>query len=47
MYQTWGYREERRTYYNQGYHTYGFEWNDQYMWTCESSPRQRALAELV
>jgi hypothetical protein len=32
---TWGYREQRRTYYNQVYHKYGLEWNDKYMWTCE------------
>ena len=30
---TWGYREQRRTYYNQQWHTYGLEWNDKYMWT--------------
>jgi len=30
---TWGYREQRRTYYNQEWHTYGFEWNEEYLWT--------------
>lgn len=30
---TWGYREQRRTYYNQQWHTYGLEWNEEYMWT--------------
>jgi len=33
MYLTWGYREQRRTYYNQEYHTYGLEWNENYLWT--------------
>lgn len=33
LYMTWGYREQRRTYYNQKYHTFGLEWNDKYMWT--------------
>ncbi|WVR06512.1 hypothetical protein IAU60_003543 [Kwoniella sp. DSM 27419] len=35
QYLTWGYREQRRTYYSQKYHTFGLEWNDKYMWTCE------------
>ncbi|WVW84865.1 hypothetical protein I302_106900 [Kwoniella bestiolae CBS 10118] len=33
QYLTWGYREQRRTYYSQKYHTFGLEWNDQFMWT--------------
>ncbi|KAL7423010.1 hypothetical protein Q5752_002308 [Cryptotrichosporon argae] len=32
-YLTWGYREERRKYYNQEWHTFGLEWNENYMWT--------------
>ena len=35
LYMTWGFREQRRTYYNQEWHTFGLEWNDKYMWTCE------------
>ena len=37
---TWGFREQRRTYYNEKYHTFGLEWNEKYMWTCAriSSP---------
>ncbi|WWC88556.1 uncharacterized protein L201_003467 [Kwoniella dendrophila CBS 6074] len=33
QYLTWGYREQRRTYYSQQYHTFGLEWNDKFMWT--------------
>ncbi|WWD18620.1 hypothetical protein CI109_103073 [Kwoniella shandongensis] len=33
LYMTWGYREQRRTYYSQKYHTYGLEWNDKFLWT--------------
>jgi hypothetical protein len=33
LWMTWGYREQRRTYYNQEWHTYGFEWNEEYLWT--------------
>ncbi|WVQ83051.1 hypothetical protein IAT38_005189 [Cryptococcus sp. DSM 104549] len=33
LYMTWGYREQRRTYYSQKYHTFGLEWNDEFMWT--------------
>ncbi|EIW67677.1 hypothetical protein TREMEDRAFT_33305, partial [Tremella mesenterica DSM 1558] len=33
LYLTWGYREQRRTYYNQKWHTFGLEWNDKFMWT--------------
>jgi hypothetical protein len=34
---TWGYRQQRRTYYNEEFHTFGLEWNDKYLWTCASS----------
>ncbi|ODO09972.1 hypothetical protein I350_02196 [Cryptococcus amylolentus CBS 6273] len=33
LYLTWGYREQRRTYYSDKYHTFGFEWNENYLWT--------------
>ncbi|KAL0255819.1 hypothetical protein I308_100628 [Cryptococcus tetragattii IND107] len=33
LYLTWGYREQRRTYYSQKYRTFGLEWNDKFMWT--------------
>ncbi|OCF35123.1 hypothetical protein I317_01835 [Kwoniella heveanensis CBS 569] len=33
QYLTWGYREQRRTYYSQKFHTFGLEWNDKFMWT--------------
>ncbi|KAK4685148.1 protection of telomeres protein 1, partial [Tremellales sp. Uapishka_1] len=33
LYLTWGYREQRRTYYNQKFHTFGLEWNEKFMWT--------------
>jgi len=33
LYMTWGYRQQRRTYYNNEYHTFGLEWNEKYMWT--------------
>ncbi|WWC62746.1 uncharacterized protein I303_105343 [Kwoniella dejecticola CBS 10117] len=33
QYLTWGFREQRRTYFSQKYHTFGLEWNDQFMWT--------------
>ncbi|WVQ73286.1 hypothetical protein IAR50_002854 [Cryptococcus sp. DSM 104548] len=33
LYLTWGYREQRRTYYSAKYHTFGFEWNEDYLWT--------------
>lgn len=35
MWMTWGYREQRRSSYNQGFRTFGFEWNENYLWTCE------------
>jgi hypothetical protein len=37
-YLTWGYREQRRSAYNQGFRTFGFEWNENYLWTCTSDP---------
>jgi hypothetical protein len=37
LYMTWGYREQRRTYYSQQFHTFGLEWNENYMWTCTSA----------
>ncbi|WVQ96527.1 hypothetical protein IAU59_003632 [Kwoniella sp. CBS 9459] len=33
QYLTWGYREQRRTYYSQKFHTFGLEWNEDFMWT--------------
>ena len=30
---TWGYREQRRKYYNSRYRTFGLEWNDKFLWT--------------
>ncbi|WWC70921.1 uncharacterized protein I206_104873 [Kwoniella pini CBS 10737] len=33
QYLTWGYREQRRTYFSQKYHTFGLEWNEDFMWT--------------
>lgn len=32
-YWTWGWTEQRRAYYNAGYHVYGLEWTDKYLWT--------------
>ena len=37
MYLTWGYRQQRRNAYNEAFHTYGLEWNENYMWTCKLS----------
>lgn len=43
---TWGYREQRRTYYNQKWHTFGLEWNEDYMWTCQFTwPHRGARAD--
>ena len=43
---TWGYMEQRRQYYNQGFHTFGLEWNDQYLWTCASTHHVDTAARL-
>jgi hypothetical protein len=32
-YWTWGWTEQRRAYYNAGFHVYGLEWTDKYLWT--------------
>jgi hypothetical protein len=39
---TWGYREQRRSSYNQGFRTFGFEWNEKYLWTCRFDPLSSA-----
>lgn len=28
-------QQQRRRYYNEGFHTYGFEWTPEYLMTCE------------
>lgn len=48
LYLTWGYREQRRSTFNEKFHTYGFEWNQNYMWTCESlAPRSLSMSLLI
>lgn len=32
---TMGWLSKRRDYYNEGYNTYGLEWTDKYLMTCE------------
>ena len=43
-YWTWGWTEQRRSYYNAQFHTYGIEWTDKYLWTCQCHPPSLILS---
>jgi len=43
-YWTWGWRNMRRSYFNDDFHTFGLEWNDKYLWTYVDSRINQILS---